>query len=197
MEGCLTLVTVAIPTYRRDEYLKHALESVFAQTVTDIEIIVSDNANSATTRALVHSYDDPRVSYAPLIENIGLHGNLTRCLHLGSAPYLTVLLDDDSMYPTNLATKLDLLERHPTAGVAHSAFDYIDRIGKVTAQRVHWLGLEKPPTFETGRDFIERTMTLANRVCSSSALVRRSAVAQLSHDARDEGSSRISASGCA
>ena len=126
-----------------------------AQTYTDLEIIVSDNANSASTRALVESYGDPRVTYAPLPENIGLHGNLTRCLHLGSAPYVAVLLDDDMMYPTSLEKKLALLEANPTVASPTARFNYIDdarrrdrratstgparphRAGFETGQRVH------------------------------------------------------------
>ena len=181
----MTLITVAIPTYRRDVYLKEALESVLAQTVADLEIIVSDNANSATARALVESYSDPRVTYAPLPENIGLHGNLTRCLHLGSAPYVTVLLDDDLMYPTNLEAKLALLEQHPNVGVAHSSFNYIDHAGEVSLENVNWTGDLQPASFEMGRQFIDRTLALGNRICSTSALLRRVAVADLRHDERD------------
>jgi len=187
----MTLITVTIPTYRRDMYLKEALESVLAQTVTDIEIIVSDNANSASTRALVQSYRDSRVTYAPLPENIGLHGNLTRCLGLGSAPYVAVLLDDDAMYPTNLEAKLALLEQYPTAGVAHSAFDYIDHAGEVCEGNINWAGGPHAARFETGREFIERAMALGNRVCESAAFLRRSAVAELRHDERDGGFSDL------
>lgn len=187
----MTLVTVAIPTYRRDEYLRKALESVLAQTVTDLEIVVSDNANSPTTRALVQSYRDSRVTYTSLLTNIGIHGNQTRCLHLGSAPYVAVLLDDDTMSPTNLEAKLALLEQHPTAGTAHGAFNYVDRAGEVTAHNVNWTGHSQPARFETGMEFIDRTMALGNRVCVSSALLRRTAVAGLGHDERDGGFSDL------
>lgn len=187
----MTQITVAIPTYRRDVYLKEALESVLAQTVTDLEIFVSDNANSPTTRALVQSYRDPRVTYTPLPENIGLHGNQTRCLHLGSAPYVAVLLDDDTMSPTNLEAKLALLEQHPTAGGAHGAINYIDHAGRVSAENINWTGQLQPARFETGREFIDRTMALGNRVCVSSALLRRSAVAGLGQDERDGGFSDL------
>lgn len=181
----MALITVTIPTYRRDVYLKEALESVLAQTVTDLEILVSDNANSSSTRALVQSYGDPRVTYAPLLENIGPHGNLTRCLHLGSAPYVAVLNDDDAMYPTNLEAKLALLEQHPTAGVAHSGFNYMDHAGEVIAENITWTGQPEPALFETGREFIERAMAVGNRICVSAALQRRPAVAHLGQDERD------------
>ena len=187
----MTLVTVGIPTYRRDDYLGEALESVLAQTVTDIEIIVSDNGNSPATRALVESYADPRIAYSPLPENIGHHGNLTRCLHLGSAPYVTVLADDDTMYPTNLERKLAALEEYPSAGLAHAAFDQVDHLGAVTDKAINWTGEPHPARFETGREFIERAIDRGNRVCSSSAVLRRMAVGQLGQDREDGGFSDL------
>jgi glycosyltransferase involved in cell wall biosynthesis len=187
----MTLVTVAIPTYRRDRYLKDALESVLAQTVTDLEIVVSDNASSESTRALVDSYRDPRIVYSPLGENIGIHGNLTRCLHLGSAPYVAVLLDDDTMYPDNLEKKLAALDEHPTAGLAHAALDYIDHTGDVTIRNQNWTGSPDPARFETGREFLEQALAYGTRVCTSSALVRRTAVASRCHDERDRAASDL------
>jgi hypothetical protein len=187
----MTRVTVAIPTYDRDEYLKEALDSTLSQSISDIEVIVSDNANSARTRALVESYADSRLVYDPLERNIGLHGNQSRCLHLGSAPYVAVLLDDDLMYPRNLETKLALMEKRPSAGLAHSAIRYIDAAGGVLAEHVQWTGSRRPCEFETGREFIQRTMALGNRVCMSSALIRRSAVVGLEHDPRDGGFSDL------
>jgi hypothetical protein len=53
-----------------------------------------------------------------------------------------------------------LLERHPTAGVAHGAFDYIDQASKVSGSNVNWTGSPTPAPFETGREFIEQAMGL-------------------------------------
>lgn len=186
------LITVAIPTYQRDDYLRDALESVLAQSLTRLEIFVSDNANSPATRILVDSYRDRRVTYTSLQSNIGLHGNLTRCLHLGSAPCVALLLDDDTMYPLNLEKKLALLDEYPTAAVAHSAFDYIDQDGRITDRNIAWTGgLERTTDFETGSEFIRRTMETGNRIATSSALIRRPAIEGLGHDSRDNGFSEL------
>ncbi len=101
------------------------------------------------------------------------HGNLTRCLHLGSAGYVAVLLDDDTMYPQNLETKIALLDDYPTAGVAHAAFDYVDQASQVTVRNVNWQAAPDAAPFETGREFIERTMATGNRIATSSAVIRR------------------------
>lgn len=115
-------VTVSIPTRNRAAFLREALSSVLDQTFTDIEVIVSDNASTDDTKRVVTSFNDPRVCYSPLPENIGLHGNLSRCLHLGTAPYVSILPDDDFMLPRNLERKVEVLDRNEDVGIVHSAF---------------------------------------------------------------------------
>jgi glycosyltransferase involved in cell wall biosynthesis len=114
-------VTVGIPTYNRASLLRDCLESVLSQTVADIEVYVSDNASTDQTAATVEGFDDPRVHYAPLERNIGLHANLTRCLQLGSAPFIAMLPDDEVLFPYSLARKLAILAEHPEVGFVHSA----------------------------------------------------------------------------
>lgn len=57
------LVTVAIPTYRRPELLRLAIESALAQTYRPVEILVSDSEGSDDIAALVAGYRDPRLRY--------------------------------------------------------------------------------------------------------------------------------------
>ena len=73
---------------------------------------------------------------------------------------MAVLLDDDTMYPTNLEAKLAVLEDQPNVGIVHSAFDYIDSDGEVLAERIDWTGNPQLAGRETGREFIERTMAV-------------------------------------
>jgi hypothetical protein len=112
-------------------------------------------------------------------------------LHLGSAPYIAVLLDDDTMYPQNLERKIAILDEYPTAGVAHGAFDYIDRDGLVVAHAITWTGQAQPASLETGPEFIQRTMATGNRISTSAAVFRRPAAATLCHDRRDGGFSDL------
>ena len=56
-------VSVIMPVYLRQQYLRQALESALAQTYRDIEIIVTDNGPSPEIERLVRSYGDPRLRY--------------------------------------------------------------------------------------------------------------------------------------
>jgi glycosyltransferase involved in cell wall biosynthesis len=168
-------VTVSIPTHNRARFLRESIASALAQTLTEIEVIVSDNASADETPDVVASFSDPRLRYERLERNIGLHGNLSRALHLGSAPYVTILQDDDLMLPENLERKVAALEAHPQAVLAHAPFRFIDDTGKVLSEAVDWW--KSPADVENGPDFVRGQLARGVRADMTSWLLRRSALA--------------------
>lgn len=178
------VVTVCIPTYNRRERLAASLTSVREQSLGDVEIIVSDNASTDGTEEYVRSLDDPRVRYERLETNIGLFGNLSRCLTLGSGRYRVMLPDDDLMLPGNLETKVRFLEDNPSAGMVHSAFRYLDEQARPTGPAQSWSRLDED-TLEPGTSFLRRSLALGGIVCVSSVMLRSELVADERFDAED------------
>lgn len=168
-------VTVTIPTHNRAELLRQALRSVLEQSLADVEVFVSDNASTDETPEVVASFDDPRVRYMRLDRNIGVAGNLSRCLRLGTAPFLAILQDDDLMLPSNLERKVEVLERHPNVGIAHASFQVIGSDGRVLRENVNWCSSEAD-TIESGELFVRCSIAEASRINMSSAVMRRSVV---------------------
>lgn len=168
-------VTVAIPTHNRADLLRQALRSVLEQSLTDIEVVVSDNASTDETPDVVASFDDPRVRYLRLDRNLGVAGNLSRCLRLGIAPFLAILQDDDLMLPRNLERKVEVLERHPNVGVVHASFHVIGLDGRVLRENVNWCRSDAD-TIESGALFVRRSIAEASRINMSAAVLRRSVV---------------------
>jgi glycosyltransferase involved in cell wall biosynthesis len=171
----MTRVTVIIPTYNRAALLRRALRSVLDQTLTDFECIVSDNASTDDTASVVASCGDSRVTHSPLPANIGPKANFTRGLRLGTAPYVTLLQDDDLMAPRNLERKVALLDTDPEMMLAHSAFRYIDGDDHVVKEWGTWCRLREDAV-ESGDEFIRRSIDTACRVDFSAAVMRRTAV---------------------
>lgn len=62
-------VSVITPTYKRDDLLKDAIESVLAQSFTDFEYIIVDDGCSDDTKALVEGFNDNRIIYLRNEEN--------------------------------------------------------------------------------------------------------------------------------
>lgn len=105
-------VSVLTATYKRDDLLKEAIESVLSQTIKDFEYIIIDDACSDDTKKLVKSFKDKRIVYLTNKENPAR----THCrpLNLGlskaKGKYIAYLDDDNVWYPFHLEVLLKTIE---------------------------------------------------------------------------------------
>lgn len=169
-------VTVFIPTYNRAHWLRQSVESVLAQTYEDMLLVVADNASTDDTPDLVASYADPRVVHVRREENVGVVGNYRQCFESVSTDYAIFLSDDDVLLPEHLESTIRLLDKHPRVGMVHTAFDVIDAEGAVRRAATNWTGSLARNAIEPGLRFIEESMAWSNRVCLSTAVIRREAI---------------------
>jgi glycosyltransferase involved in cell wall biosynthesis len=120
------LVSVAMPTFNRPEYLRRALEGVVAQSHVNLEILVGDNGNSSITREIVESFNDPRITYIGREQNLGMALNVLSLFKQGRGDYFCVLADDDFWGEDFVAKLVTALEQHPSAGMAFSDYFVVD-----------------------------------------------------------------------
>jgi len=108
-------VTVLIPTYKRPVKLKQAIESVLAQTYTDLKVIVCDNASGDETAEVVNAImqADSRVEYFQHAENIGMNANFNFAISRVDTPFFTMLTDDDYQLPNYLQDAMRGFEQYP------------------------------------------------------------------------------------
>jgi glycosyltransferase involved in cell wall biosynthesis len=152
-------VTVAIPTYNRAASLREALDSVLQQSLTDIEVVVLDNASTDDTGDVVASLGDLRIRHVRNEINIGSTANLSKAFHMGEAPFVTVLPDDDLMLPGNLARKVSILEEQPDVDVVHSANDFINVGPNQEISTNTYFGGGKTDEVKTGDDVVRSLLT--------------------------------------
>jgi glycosyltransferase involved in cell wall biosynthesis len=174
--GLLSRVTVCIPTYRRTQWLAETIASALGQTYSDLVLEVHDDATPDDSVAeVVSRFSDPRVRYIRHADNAGIVGNFTRSLLGASTEYVIQLGDDDIVEPALVEKTVAALDASPSAGFAHSRFALIDAAGDYLVEAEDWLGTPSPG-LEAGAAFVEKSMLHGCRVCSSTALIRRSAV---------------------
>jgi glycosyltransferase involved in cell wall biosynthesis len=166
---------VGIPTYNRSALLRVALESVLAQTYDDFRILVSDNASTDDTSDVVASYSDARIEYFRGDRNIGALGNYNRLIELARTELLMLLPDDDRLYPDYLASVVEVMRRHPSVGLVHTAFDEIDIDSNVRRHGVRAMKVKRGFAVEPGNRFLERSMT-SFPTCFSTVTCRTSAI---------------------
>jgi glycosyltransferase involved in cell wall biosynthesis len=143
------LVSVAMPTFNRPEYLRRALEGVVTQSHSNLEILVGDNGNSSITREIVESFNDPRITYIGREQNLGMALNVLSLFRQGRGDYFCVLADDDFWGEDFIAKLVGALEQHPKAGMAFSDYFVVDGQSEVQMKAT------EETTREWGRDQLE------------------------------------------
>jgi glycosyltransferase involved in cell wall biosynthesis len=180
-------ITVAIPTRNRAALLENALRSVLAQSLKDVEIFVSDNASTDATSHVVESFRDPRIHYAPLDRDVGMFENLSRCLSLGTAPYIALLTDDDRMFPGSLERRAAILDGNEAVDLVHSSFELVftGPEGHTLQEDVLYVG-GRSDGIEPGRTIVRRLLADGSYwINPATTLIRRSVIGDESFDPAD------------
>src|SRR5579872_6599645 len=100
-------VSVIMPTYNRLEFLPAAIESVFAQTLSDWELIIADDGSGEDTRAYLRSIDDRRVKRIWLAHTGRPSLVSNRALREARGDYIAFLDSDDLWRPEKLQRQLE------------------------------------------------------------------------------------------
>lgn len=119
------LVTIAIPTHNRAALLHDSVASALAQTYPNIEVLVSNNASTDDTSAVLRSFNDPRLREIVNPENFGLIRNWNQCVHQATGEYLVILSDDNLLQPTFLEKCIALLQQEPGLPIVAGGFDVV------------------------------------------------------------------------
>ncbi|WNJ81165.1 glycosyltransferase family A protein [Cedecea neteri] len=118
------LLTIAIPTYNRCEYLKRLLISIIPQVESysnEIEVIVCDNASTDDTKntacALLKNITNSQ--YYRNESNVGMDGNFLRCRQLANGEFFWMIGDDDFVLPDGISAVIDVLKENPSLNLVY------------------------------------------------------------------------------
>src|SRR3954453_4981221 len=129
-------LTVGLPTYNGERYLASALDSLLAQTFTDFELIISDNASTDATESIARAYAarDPRIRYVRHPRNRGSAFNHTYVIREARGEYFKWASDDDLYAPDLLERCVEALDARPEIPLAHAWTTSIDEHGDIVAK---------------------------------------------------------------
>lgn len=131
----MTQVSVVIPSYNHEKYLRQAVESVLAQSYSDIELIVIDDGSSDRSVDYLRGVRDSRFQ---LVEqpNAGAHNAINLGLTMARGEYLAILNSDDIFHPDRILLCLQRLQAG--ADLVASWLEVIDHKGKVLGVKEGW-----------------------------------------------------------
>jgi glycosyltransferase involved in cell wall biosynthesis len=126
------LVSVIITAFKRTQYLEAALRSVFAQTVSHLEVIVTDDANCQRTGMLCNAFaEDSRLRYRANSTRRGALLNIGEALLEARGEFVAILNDDDQMEPQMVEALLPPLVSNSDCVLACGDRWMVDGSGKV------------------------------------------------------------------
>lgn len=115
-------VSVLLPVYNAGILLERAIRSILAQSLTDFEFIIIDDASKDESRATIERFaaEDSRIRAILHKDNIGLAETLNEGLRIASAPYIARMDQDDESLPERLGIQFTFMNSRPNIAVAGS-----------------------------------------------------------------------------
>ena len=115
----MPLVSVVMPVFNGERFLAEAIESILAQTFTDFEFIIVDDASQDRSLEIAGSYQDrdERIRLLKLERNAGAADARNHALTFATGEYVAVMDCDDVSLPERLRRQVEFLERNPEIGV--------------------------------------------------------------------------------
>jgi glycosyltransferase involved in cell wall biosynthesis len=137
MNNRIPAVSIGMPVYNGAKYIREALDSLLAQSFTDFELIISDNASTDATTEICQEYakKDGRIRYILQTENIGPTANFQLVLSEGQGRYFMWAAHDDRWSSNFLELTVAVLENDLGCDLAFSNF--IERDLDSGKERLH------------------------------------------------------------
>lgn len=127
-------VSIIIPVYNGEKYIRQAIDSALAQNYENLEILIVDDGSTDNTNKICNSYSDSRIRYI-----YKKNGGVSSALNLGvkemTGDYFSWLSHDDLYLPNKIAEEIAFLRKHNYLGkkvIAFSDYRLIDKAGTIT-----------------------------------------------------------------
>jgi len=125
------LVSIGMPVYNGEKYIRQALDSLLAQDCANFELIISDNASKDGTAKICREYltKDKRIRYYGNETNLGAVANFNRVFELSNAKYFMWAADHDLWHPTFISRCVSVMEEDCSVVLVYARTMLIDSRG--------------------------------------------------------------------
>jgi hypothetical protein len=175
-------VSVVIASYGRAAMVVCAVRSVLAQTHSDLEVIVSDDASPDDTLEMLAGISDPRLRVRAQSANVGVWENWATALGMARGEYVVFLGDDDALSPNFVACHLEAFAAYPGVDVVFGPMEDLTLDGTIVSRTTPaFAGFKAGPT-EIVRDFLK-----GRHLFWGSAMIRRDFAVKVWAETKPEG----------
>jgi glycosyltransferase involved in cell wall biosynthesis len=139
-------ISVILPVYNREAYVREAVESVLSQTVTDFELIIVDDGSTDASGDIIRSISDPRILLIRT-ENRGVAAARNLGLDRSTGRIITFIDSDDRWLPHYLQMQTAILDEEREVGLVFCNFTRFNESGDIFPDQFSFYqGLERIPS---------------------------------------------------
>jgi len=148
MKEIRPLVTIGMPVYNEERYLKQALEALLNQSFEDFELIISDNASTDHTGEICREYaaKDRRIRYYRTETNLGSIANGNRIIELSNAKYFFIASGHDMRHETFISRCVEVMENDASVVLCYPMARWLDsnsKLGEIIYAHIDTRGLSQ------------------------------------------------------
>ncbi len=130
MDSNTPLLSVIMPVYNAEKYVKEAINSILTQTYTNFEFIIINDGSTDNSLQLVLEFNDRRIKLFDNEYNKGLVFSLNKAIELAKGQYLARMDADDISMPTRLEEQMKFLVNYPNIDLVGTSAYIINNKGK-------------------------------------------------------------------
>lgn len=124
-------LTVLLPVYNGEAYLREAIDSILEQTFDDFELLIVNDASQDESVAIIESYTDKRIRLLHNETNLGLAATLNRGLAEARSRWVARHDQDDISHKERLAHQMAYVRKHPETVLLGAQAMMIDEAGRI------------------------------------------------------------------
>lgn len=125
------MISVVIPLYNKEHQIAKTLQSVFAQTYIDYEIVIVNDGSTDNSVEVVEKINDPRIRLINQ-QNAGVSAARNKGIAEAKGEYIALLDADDEWKPEYLETIGRLIDTYPQCDVFATNYEFVDTKGNVS-----------------------------------------------------------------
>ena len=119
-------ISVRIPAYNHEKYIRECLDSVLNQTFQNFEIVITDDGSTDRTADIIREYNDPRIKLVVFENNQGSASAIANALQRASGEYVANICSDDMWELDKLEKQVYFLENNPDIDAVFTRVQLID-----------------------------------------------------------------------
>lgn len=175
------LISVVIASYNHAAFIGACLQSVLAQGLPGLEIIVTDDASQDDTATQVAQLatqqraqpSAPQIHLHTFAQNQGACAAMNHAIDRARGQYIAVLNSDDQFLPGKLQRQLGFLEQHPEIGAVFGWPTFVDEQGTAFDNAAHKDHTVFHQHNRSRHQWLRHFFDHGNALCHPTALLRR------------------------